>query len=279
MSDQIFSRRQFLKTSVVAAGSMAFSRLEALAADPYAGFKMGAQSYSLRHFDLEPCLERMQKLGLHYVEFFDKHSPITTDAQKIADLKAKCAKYEVTPLAFGVTGFNANEAENRRKFEFAKLLGLKSLSANPDPNSFASLDKLVEEFGIAIAIHNHGPEDKRYGKIDQIAKAIEGHHKLIGTCVDTGHFIRSNEDPVKAVRTFGERTHGVHLKDVKTLDGGGKKFCITGLGDLDTVALFRELKKLKFANCLSLEYEENPQDPVADMEQCLKVAREAAAKL
>src|SRR4029078_4175054 len=103
---------------------------------------------------------------------------------------------------------------NRRCVEFAKAMGLEYRSADPAPDSFDSLDKLVEEYGVAVGIHNHGP-GHRWALIDTIGAAIKDHNPRIGCCVDTGHFLRSREDPVRAVEVFGKRTYGGHLKDGK----------------------------------------------------------------
>ena len=80
-------RRQFLATSSAAA--LALAAGPALRADsklqeePFGGFKVGAQSYTFRKFDLEPALKRMKELGLKYGEFYQVHCPQTTDAKKI----------------------------------------------------------------------------------------------------------------------------------------------------------------------------------------------------
>ncbi len=63
-------------------------------------------------------------------------------------------------MAYGVLGFDGNETQARQAFDFAKAMGIVSISANPKKNkqTFDLLDKLVEEYDIAIAIHNHGPK-------------------------------------------------------------------------------------------------------------------------
>jgi len=76
-------RREFLQTTIMAAGGAALGELVALGDEPgyppanktewlapYGGFKMGADRihFVTSHFD--GCLSRMQKMGLHYVEFF-----------------------------------------------------------------------------------------------------------------------------------------------------------------------------------------------------------------
>src|SRR5581483_7872863 len=118
-------------------------------------------------------------------------------------------------VAFGVERFTKDNAANRRLFEFGRALGIRYFSADPDPDSFDSLDKLVEEFKIGIAIHPHGPAGKmlhRWYSAEVILAAVKNHHRLIGTCLDTGHLIRSAQPPFNRklapaaqVRVMGDR--------------------------------------------------------------------------
>jgi len=198
---------------------------------------------------------------------------MTDDADAIARVKKTLADAGVIVMGYGVVPFKKDHDANRKVFEFAKAMGFRYLSADPTPDSFDSLDKLVEEYGVAVGIHNHGP-GHRYAKIDTIAEAIKGHHEKIGCCVDTGHFLRSREDPVRAVEVFGKRVYGVHLKDVKD----ATEFTVLGKGDLRTVDLLKALAKARYDYCLAVEYEEHPENPIADIEACLAAARGAVAK-
>lgn len=283
----VINRRDFVKTGTTAAAALFAGQFSAAFAgekkDPYNGFKMGIQSYSLRGFDVETALKHTRTLGLKYWEAFRNHIPAKTEPKNISENKARLEKAGVTLMAYGVEGFNANENQARPIFDFAKAMGVVSISANPQKNkaTFDLLDKLVEEYDIAIAIHNHGPK-ALYDKISDVEEMVKDRHPKIGACVDTGHYIRSDEDPVEAIERFGKRTHGVHLKDVKTLKKDGrtdKAYTILGQGDLDVLGCLKALRKLKYDNCLSLEYEENPDNPLSDIEVCLQVVREAAAKL
>ncbi|MFO0906968.1 MAG: sugar phosphate isomerase/epimerase [Isosphaeraceae bacterium] len=269
-----------LATGVAAAGALALGRtaLAAPPAGPYGPFKMGLQSYSLRGYvhdgkaDLDKALAVTKDLGLHYWESYPAHVPMDTDPARAAAIKSRIADAGVTVAAYGVIHFGKDAAANRKAFEFAKVMGLDYLSADPDPGSFDQLDKLCEEFNIGIGIHNHGP-GHRYDTIDKIAALIKDHHPKIGCCVDTGHFLRSNQDPVRAVEVFGKRIFGVHLKDVKD----ATKFTILGEGDLRTVDLLKALAALRYPYTLALEYEESPENPVADIKACLEATRRAAA--
>lgn len=240
----------------------------------YGSFQMGIQSYSLRNFKTPEALEITQSLGLQHWEAFMAHIPLTESTDAMREYHQALRARRVKLIAYGVVGFNENEEAARRLFTFAKQMGIQVLTADPDAASLRYLGKLVEEFKIPIAIHNHGP-GSRYDKIDDVWKAMQGQPARIGACVDTGHFLRSGEDPVEAIRRFGERTFGVHLKDVKDRT----QFPVLGKGDLDVRGTLSALKKAKFRHCLALEYEENPSNPIRDLEECLNAVKEAAKKL
>lgn len=276
-----WNRRDFLKST--AAAAVAFNCASVLHAfpddkkpDPYHGFKMGIQSYSLREFKVEKALEASKNLGLYYWEGFPGHVPETTVPGTIAEQKKLLADAGVKMLAYGVLEFTTDETKARQHFDYAKAVGIETLSANPnkDKGTFDLLDKLVEEYGINIAIHNHGPGAK-YDKIDDVVTIVKDRHPRVGACVDTGHYLRSKESPVEAIERLKGRVFGVHLKDVKNAE----VFKIVGEGDLDVLGCLKALKAQNYKHCLALEYEENPKNPVSDLEACLKHVRGAFEKL
>lgn len=274
--DRAIRRRDFLASGLVAAGALALgsSRAHARAAHDgeYGPFLVGLQSYTLRHFSMAEALKRTHDLGVHAWESATTHTPM--DQAKAAKLKAEAMASEVKILGFGVSRFTKDHDANRKVFEFGKALGVNYLSADPTPDAFDSLDKLVAEYDIAIGIHNHGP-GHHWAKIDTIATAIKDHHKKVGVCVDTGHFLRSDEDPVRAVEVFGKRVFGVHVKDVKD----SKTFTVLGEGDLRLVPLLKALHKNDYDYCLALEYEEKPEDPMSDLRRCLAALKAATNSL
>jgi sugar phosphate isomerase/epimerase len=261
------TRREALAAGAATLGALALGVRPARADDDsrYGPFKMGLQSYSLRHFKRDEALAKTKDLGLHYWEAYPGHIP--ADTATAEQMKKVCEAAGVDLAGYGVNHFTKDADKSRKLFEFAHAAGIDYLSADPDPDSFDSLDKLCEEYGVAIGIHPHGP-GSRWEKIDQIYAAVKDHHEKIGLCNDTGHLLRSREDPVRAVEVFGKRIYGVHLKDVK----GAKTFTILGQGDLDMPALFKALAKNGYSYCMALEYEENEADPIADIRACLDAA-------
>ena len=269
------TRRDALRAALAAAGSLAVApstrAADAPPPGPYGPFKMGIQSYSLRHYPFEKALELTRDLGLKYWESFSAHIPI--DANRAAEAQITAQKAGVEVIGFGVVRMTKDADANQSIFEFAKVLGVEYLSIDPDPDSFDVLDKLTDQFDIPLGIHPHGP-GHRWDTIDKIAGAIKGHSDQIGICLDTGHLLRSREDPIRAVEVFDKRIYGVHLKDVKD----ATTFTVLGQGDLRTADLLQALANRKYSYCLALEYEENPEDPIADIRACLDAVRKAAPK-
>jgi inosose dehydratase len=274
---QSTSRRSFLKlgAAALAASAVGVPRLWAAeGSEEYGGLKMGIQSYSLRDRPFEKMLEATKNdLKLHYVEVFPAHFTGKSPRQNIDLLKS----HDVTVLSYGVIPFSKDEKKNREMFELAKSYGMKNLSCDPDdnPQTFDSLEKLTEEYGITVAIHPHGPGHK-WGKISQLERAFKGRSNRIGLCNDTGHLIRSDEDPVKACETFKDRLHALHLKDFKKLGEGKWEDVPAGQATLDVDGVVKFLLANHFKGGVFIEYEGGK--PVESVQQSLARVKEAVKK-
>jgi len=281
------NRRSFLHKSLVtaaAAGATWFDAPKLLAAagaraeslKKYGGFPMGIQSYSLRGFGADVAYKKINALGLHWAEPYRVHYAPTTDAAAIKRMKTKLDALDITVSSHGVHRFSKNHERNEQLFRFAKMAGIRNLSANPSPDSFDSLEKLVDQYDVRIAIHNHGP-GALYDQLEDGLKAVKGRDPRIGFCADLGHYIRSGIKPEDAIEALAGRLYGVHLKDFAEMKKKTQGV-ILGEGHMDVKGTFTALRKAKFPadGALSLEYEENPKDPIADIQKCLAAAAKAA---
>ena len=278
------SRRNFLAGSAaLATGAIATGTTLPCFADKkpakYHGLPMGIQSYTLRNFDTEQAIRHIKGLGLQYAEFYTKHLGTNASPKQIAEVIDRLKEAGIKMNAHGVHNFTKDHDKNRQLFEFAKAADIKTITANPQADSFDSLDKLVEEYQIRIAIHNHGP-GALYDGLKNVQDRVKDRHALIGACVDTGHVLRSNEDPVAWIKALGPRVYALHIKDVaekqnKTHD------VIIGQGHLDVVGMFTAMKEINFPadGVISMEYEDRPENPIADVRDCLDVAEAAIAKV
>jgi len=150
------SRKGFLIAGAAAVAAP-LSALGATGNDPYRGLKVGVHSYSFRKFPLDRALAMTRELGLRYFGINPHHLPLSSTKQQIAEARKKIADAGLTLMATGVIGMKNNEKQCRRAFEYAKALGTKVIVCNPTHDCFDLLDKLVAEYDIRLAIHNHGP--------------------------------------------------------------------------------------------------------------------------
>lgn len=280
-------RRRFLAAAGGLLGLPALARARQVQG-PVNGFTLGVQSWSFRQCARGPdeALRFTRDLGLGAIEFAPgPHARATAKPEQFAALKRLCADRKVTPVAYGVVRFTKDHAENARLFELGRALGVTAFSADPDPDSFDSLDKLVAEHKIGVAIHPHGAEGKprptklhRWYSAAVILKAVKDHNPLIGSCLDTGHLIRAGLlgerlDPAREIRVMGARNLGLHLKDH---DNKQDVDVVFGKGALDLPAVLRALKDVHFKGWVSIEYEAEPENPLPAMRACVEEFRRAA---
>lgn len=242
---------------------------------PYGRYQMGVQSYCFRNFSYDDAIAKAAELGLHYIEAFPGHFPQNSPPERVAAVEKLLAAKQVAMTAYGVCGIGSNEAATRKLLEFCKKVGIGTISAAPDPKAFGMLDKLVAEYDIKIAIHNHGPGDRRWGRLAKLLDGLKGHHANLGVCLDTGHLARAGDDSVAAVRQLGPRVHALHLKDWNAQ----KHDCVIGKGQLDLVAFFTALKETDFDGVCSIEYESDPANPMPGIAASLAAVRAAIAKV
>lgn len=268
------NRRSFLVSSA------ALLAASAIVEAKQASIPLGMQSYTFRNFGLDRTLSFLNKLGIHHAEFYSKHIPVDSKPDQLQAILKLCKDADVNAAAFGVQRFTKKHDDNKKMFDFGKALGIKVFSADPDPDSFDSLDKLCEEYQIAIGIHPHGPvggKMHRWYSAEIIMNAVKNHHPLIGSTLDTGHLIRSAQmghklDSVEEIRRMGARNFGLHLKDH---DNARKTDVICGQGVLDVKAIFQALRDVNFKYTVSIEYEAKPENPYDDVAACVEVMKKA----
>lgn len=278
-ADHDRSRRDVLKFAV-SAGAGAALATRAFAADapkallqpsnPTAGMdrfkalKVGVATYSFRKISLEQTIKGIQRVALHFCSIKDYHLPMksTTEERKKVAEQFKAA--QIVPLSAGNISLTADEAANRNAFEYVRDIGAGVMVCAPkSPDLLPSLEKLVKEFDIRMAIHNHGPEDKVFPSPYEIQKAVEKFDPRIGFCIDLGHTFRAGHDPAKAIRDCKDRLYDIHMKDVS--DGNAKNTKVEielGRGQMDIRAIAQALLDVKFNGHVGFEHEKDPADPL-----------------
>jgi sugar phosphate isomerase/epimerase len=269
------SRRDLLKTGALAAAAIPNVNLAALAApmpeeaDPWLGLKIGVATYTLRDLPIEEAIKGVQRVGLKYISIKNVKNHIdlshTTEERKQRAQMFRDAG--LVPLSVGNVGMKNDEADMRRAFEFVRDVGVPTMVCSPASNAgdldkwVKTLDKLVKEFDIKLAIHNHGPEDKQFPSPYDVLKAVEKYDKRIGLCIDVGHTARAGVDPAEAILKCRERLYDLHLKDIHAL-GERNTPIESGRGILNSKAILAALLRIKYPGLAGFEYEKDAKDPV-----------------
>ena len=162
------------------------------------GFALGCQAYTFNRFSVFEAIEKTALAGGKVIEFYpgQKLSPDQPGVkwdhnapdEVIEQVKAQLAKHGLRPVNYGVVG-PKDDAEWRKTFEFAKKLGLYAITTE-NVHQLDSIEKLVKEFDIRVAIHNHPrrPNDANYKVWDPtyVLSVVKDRDARIGACADTG---------------------------------------------------------------------------------------------
>ena len=264
---QQLNRRQLLTvgasalTLTPAAMTAAAPQTEATSEERWRGLKVGVASYTMREFPLDAAIKAIQRVGLHYVSIKDVHLPFKSNADERKVVAQRFKDAGITPLSCGNVGMKNDEATIRGAFEYARDIGLPTIVCAPPPDALPILDKLVKEFDIRIAIHNHGPEDKEFPSPYDVWTAVQPFDKRVGLCIDIGHSARAGAEPAAAILKCRERLYDVHLKDISnTTPKGSPVEC--GRGVLNLKAVCRNLVTIGYAHHVGFEYEKDGRDPL-----------------
>jgi inosose dehydratase len=263
-----FTRRSFFITAGGAVGAMAVPAIAARAAasEPY---RIAIETYCFHDVDLATTLAHTKALGVRFLELHDGHLPY---AASHADLeRAQAALHQAGITASGVyihDAFTDSEAVARPIFEYAKTMRFGYVNGGPKREALPLLNRLSPEYGIQIAVHNHGP-GMRYETLEHITSVLDEYPNIVA-CVDIGHFARSHVDPVRAIRTIGRRMVAVHITDVNAAGDN----TVLGEGTIDVPGVFATLAEIRFSGLAVLEYEgdiDNMTARLAGMRKSLAV--------
>jgi sugar phosphate isomerase/epimerase len=283
------SKRKLLPALCATAAALAASSLCAENKIPeecsVGGFFMGCQAYTFRLFTLFEAIEKTAQAGGTVIEFYpgqtlSKEEPDVVwnhnaSAETIEKVKAKLARHKIKAVNYGVVDVPRDEAQARKLFDFAKEMGLRAITTE-SVGAIDTIEKLVKEYDIMVGFHDHpkqpGHPDYRMWDPNYVLSVVKDRDPRIGSCADTGHWVRSNLKPVECLRILEGRIISSHLKDLNQMGPGGHDVPF-GTGVSDIPGILDELKRQGFAGNISIEYEYNERNPLPEVAQCIGFVR------
>jgi sugar phosphate isomerase/epimerase len=263
------SRRDFVRSgALLAAACAAPSDVFALAQKPPSAeeplpIRLGLASYTFRNFSRAQVIGFMKQLDVLELNAKDVKDHLPTDAQQESAALADYAAAGIRLHAAGAIYFTKDEdADIRAKFEYCRRAGIPLIVAGgPAPQTLPRIEKLVEEYNIRIAIHNHGPEDKLWPSPLDVLKVVKNMDPRIGCCIDVGHAVRAGTDVVQAIHEAGPRLLNLHMKDLTNFESMESQVAV-GNGRMPVRKMFEALIATRYQGFVDLEYEVHPDDPM-----------------
>lgn len=264
-----FNRRVFLG----ATASMALASKVSFAGKRNAPgeLKLGVASYSLRELPREKAIETIQQLGVSYVSIKSFHLPYELSPAEQKSGGDEFRKVGLTVMSGGNIDLK-QPAQLRNMFEYAKNAGIPMMVCAPSLATLDEVEKLVKEYDIKIAIHNHGPEDRHFPTPESALVALEGRDRRMGICFDLGHTTRTGADVIEWLRRAGPKLFDVHIKDLSNLLDPDSQVAV-GEGAMPVVAIFKQLLSMNYQGGVMLEYEIHADNPFPGMSKSIAYMR------
>ena len=245
------------------------------------GFAIGCQAYTFNRFSAFEAIEKTATAGGKVIEFYpgqklSKEEPeLNVDhnatPETIAKVKAKLAEHGMMAVAYGVVGLSKDEAECRKVFEFAKTMGIRVINTE-SVDAIDTFEPLVKEYDIKVGFHDHPKreQDPNYRMWDPnyILSVVKDRDPRIGSCADTGHWMRSGLKPVDCLRILKGHVVSSHLKDLNGFVRLAHDMPY-GQGEGDVDGILKELKAQGFEGPISIEYEHKWEESLPDVTACI----------
>ena len=248
---------------------------------------IGIQTFTFSKLTVEELLPIVKECGCDCVgmsrhklskKFPDVFvSPDMTAEQK-AFLKKILFENKIKIVSYGVVSPTSEKAI-RKLLDFAKEFDIKIILAEPRPEKLKLWDKLCGEYGMKVAVHNHGKDTKRNAEYynpkfvaDMIAK-----YPNVYACPDTGHWGRSGVDCVQGLKTLSGKIGILHFRDNSKFDSLKAYDVPIGTGELKAREMLAELDNQKFNGYLLLEYggwwKNTLQQKIAEVKKSIEFLR------
>jgi len=261
----------------------------AIRAQERLGWRLGIEAYTFNKYTLFEAIERTAQLGLPFmgglnVQKVSKEIPENFDDQltddELKQIRLKLDSAGVRMLTYYVHQIPGDETGCHKVFEFGRKIGIETFMSEPAPEALDTIEKFCDEYGINVAIHNHGPKlSPKYWRPEAVLEVCRGRSKRLGACGDLGYWMRSGIDPIKAVNILKDRLITVQMHDLNEITAEGHDVP-WGTGAGKTQKFIEEIHRLGIKPTMfGLEYSYNWFESMPDIAQCIDFFNKTSMKL
>ena len=251
----------------------------ALRAQEKLAWRLGLEPAAFNEFSLFEAIEKTAALGLPFMgsagwqkvsDGIPKNFGPGLSDDELWRVRLKLDAAGVRLLTHEVQELPGEEPGCRSVFEFARKIGVETLVASPKPEALSLVSALCDSYNLDVALHDaNGQASRFYADPARLLRACEGHSYHLGACADIGQWLRSGNDPVRAVRQLKERLLVVRLHDLNQRGARGQDVT-WGRGMGKTEALLKEVHQLGIRpNMFGLPYSAKTPESQADVAQCV----------
>ena len=280
-----FNRRAALK--VVALSALSLPLLKSVAAENEIGssakkssrasqLKLGLASYSLSKMSADDVIVVCKQLDIPAISLYRTHCPWSDGTpEQCQAVVQKFSGAGISVTSTGMIELPNDEATVRKSLDNVRAAGLKTFCGwVKQTDSLPLVEKLLKEYDLKVAIHNHGPTETLATGMD-VWNAVQPFDKRVGLCLDVGHGFRAGENPAETIRQCHERIYEVHLRDTAVTGGGMKdpQPTVIGHGLLDFRAIIAALLEVKYEFQAEFEYEKKEDNRVPGLAESVGYIR------
>ncbi len=228
-------------------------------------FPFASEAWTFRAFTFAEMIPKLKELGVVGLEAYPGQAlsadmpKATFDENMTEEQMAAVRKWlraaGIDLYGYGVVNIGRTEESMRKVFDFARKMGIRIVVCEPADDDLTLLTKLVKEYNLKVAIHNHPPGTK-YAMPETVYERVKGQDPRIGSCFDSGHFMRGWNDPREAIKLLEGRILDMHLKDRNDYGTAkGVDDVPWGAGKGSVRELLAELTMQDYDGYLTMEYE------------------------
>jgi len=271
MNTPHYSRRQFVKCSVLTAVAVAGAR--ALGAAPGGRvIPISLQLYSVREDckkDIDATLAAVAKLGFAGVEFAGYYKYDDRKGGKAKELRAKLDELGLKAAATHIGTNNLRGDALQKTIDFHQQIGCKYLIVpgdkdftNPEKNKaladfFNETAAKLKSNNMACGYHNHKGEFAKAGDSNYWEQFAKNTGKDVVLQVDCGWAAAAGQDCADLMKRYPGRMKVVHIKPSVFGNAAGKK-AIFGQDSVNWGSVLTACRDLGGTEWLTLEQETYP---------------------